>query len=55
MARVAWGEDPAGLYGWGVAAASPRTARRLVAGYEAMVRLAIPHLPVFARAATVLT
>lgn len=51
---AAWGSDPAGLYGWGVAAANGKAARRLVASYQAMIRFAVPHLPVFARAATVL-
>ena len=48
------GGELAALYGWGVAAANSNAARRLVAAYQAMVSEAIPTLPVFARAATLL-
>jgi hypothetical protein len=48
------GSDLVGLYAWGVATAYPRAARRLAAAYDAMVKLAIPQLPVFARPATLL-
>ena len=45
-------EEPAGLYGWGIAATRKMTARRLVDGLSAIANNAVGHLPYFARAAT---
>ena len=52
-AHVAWPqEEPAGVYGWGIAAADKTTARHLVEASAAMTSNSIGHLPHFARAAT---
>jgi hypothetical protein len=44
--------DPAGVYAWGIAAATRETARRLVAAGEAVDRAALAHLPAFTRPVT---
>jgi hypothetical protein len=46
------GEEPAGVYGWGVAATNHPAARQVVAGYELMRQKAAPHLPFFGRPVT---
>jgi hypothetical protein len=45
-------QDPAGVYGWGIAAADKAAARRLAEASGAMTSNSIGHLPHFARAAT---
>jgi hypothetical protein len=46
------GEPPAGVYVWGLAAVTPRGARRVVAATRAVNLRAIPDRPWFGRAAT---
>jgi hypothetical protein len=46
------GEEPAGVYGWGVAATNHPAATRVVAGYELMRQKAAAHLPFFGRPVT---
>ncbi len=46
------GEDPAALYGWGIAATRKMTARRLVDGLSAIANGPVGHLPYYSRAAT---
>ena len=46
------GSDPAGVYAWGIAAATRDTARRLVAAGEAVDLAALVHLPAFTRPVT---
>ena len=49
---AAEGEEPAALYGWGIAATRKLTARRLVDGLTAIASGPVGHLPYFSRAAT---
>ncbi|WP_374570002.1 hypothetical protein [Phenylobacterium sp.] len=46
------GEDPAALYGWGVAATTKPSAARLIEGARAMWAGAVMGLPYFARPTT---
>ena len=50
VARI--GQNPSGVYGWGIAAADKDTARRLAQASAVMTSSSIGHLPHFARAAT---
>lgn len=45
-------EEPAALYGWGIAATRKFVARRLVDGLSLLANGVIGHMPYFARAAT---
>lgn len=49
---AAVGEDPAALYGWGIAATRKMAARRLVDGLSAIANGPVGHLPYYSRAAT---
>jgi hypothetical protein len=46
------GFEPAGVYGWGIAASTRDTARRIVAAGESLFLGALAHLPHFARPVT---
>jgi hypothetical protein len=46
------GGEPAGVYGWGVAATSHDAAKRIVQGYLQACRSAVPHLAFFGRPVT---
>ncbi len=46
------GGEPAGIYGWGIAATNHQAAQRAIEGYELTSRIAVPHLAVFGRPVT---
>jgi hypothetical protein len=46
------GGEPAGVYGWGVAATNHEAAARVIQGYERASRQAVPHLAFFGRPVT---
>ncbi len=46
------GQEPAGIYAWGIAAATRDTAKRLMAASDAVDRAALAHLPGFTRPVT---
>ena len=45
-------EEPAGVYAWGIAAATKDTARRLIASSDAVDAMALAHLHAFTRPVT---
>jgi hypothetical protein len=46
------GEEPAAIYGWGIAATNHPAAQRIIDACGLLGRTAAPHLPVFARPVT---
>jgi len=46
------GQKSAALYGWGIAASTHSTAKRLIGGLNAIARSAVPDIPYFSRPAT---
>ena len=49
---IAEGEEPAAIYGWGIAATNHPAAQRIIDACGLLGRTAAPHLPVFARPVT---
>lgn len=49
---IARGEEPAAIYGWGIAATNHPAAQRIIDACGLLGRTAAPHLPVFARPVT---
>jgi hypothetical protein len=46
------GEEPAAIYGWGIAATNHPAAQRIIDACGLLGRTAAPHLPIFARPVT---
>jgi hypothetical protein len=46
------GREPAGVYGWGVAATNHEAAKKVIQGYLLASRSAVPHLAFFGRPVT---
>jgi hypothetical protein len=49
---IAPGEEPAAIYGWGIAATNHPAAQRIIDACGLLGRTAAPHLPIFARPVT---